>query len=98
MELEGKGPEALRRAEVVEGLKQRNMIGRVTEGQELGRTAGPGDYQLDKTSRGDLATLLEAVVAATGCVVLVDAVVAVGKAENGIGYMRLQAVLERKAA
>jgi hypothetical protein len=53
---------------------------------------------LDKASRGDLAVLLEAVVAAMGCVVLVDAVVAMGKAESGIGYLRLQAVLEAKAA
>jgi hypothetical protein len=61
--------------------------------------AGPDDYyRLDKASRGDLVVLLEAVVAAMGCVVLVDAVVAVAEAEaeNGIGYV--QAVLEGKAA
>lgn len=73
------------------------MIGQVTEGQGPGRRAGPDD-QLDKASRGDLVALLEAAVAAMGCVVLVDAVVAVGKAETGIGYVRLQAVLEGKAA
>lgn len=79
-------------------MKQRNMIGWVTEGQESGRMAGPDDYRLDKASRGDLVVLLEAVVAAMGCVVLVDAVVAVAEAEaeNGIGYV--QAVLEGKAA
>lgn len=93
------GQESGHTAEVVVwGLKQRNMIGQVTEGQESGRTAGPDDYRLDKASRGDLVVLLEAVLAATGCVVLVDAVVAVGEAENGIGYERLQAVLEGKAA
>jgi hypothetical protein len=75
------------------------MIGWVTEGQESGRMAGPDDYRLDKASRGDLlVVLLEAVVAAMGCVALVDAVVAVAEAENGIGYVRLQAVLEGKAA
>jgi hypothetical protein len=42
--------------------------------------------------------LLEAVLAAIGCVVLVAAVVAVWEAANGIGYVRLQAVLEGKAA
>jgi hypothetical protein len=76
------------------------MIGWVTEGQESGRMAGPDDYRLDKASRGGLVALLEAVVAAMGCVVLVDAVVAVAEAEaeaeNGIGYV--QAVLEGKAA
>jgi hypothetical protein len=60
--------------------------------------AGPDDYRLDKASRDDLVALLEAVVAAMGCVVLVEAVGAVGEAENGIGYVRLQAVLEGKAA
>ena len=74
------------------------MIGRVTEGQESGRTAGRKNYRLDKVSRGDLVVPLEAVLVAMGCVVLVAAVVAVGKAENGIGYVRLQAVLEGKAA
>jgi hypothetical protein len=79
-------------------LKSRNMIDRVTEGQEPGRTAGPDDYRLDKASRGDLGILPEAAVAAMGCIVLVDEVVAVGEAENCIGYVRLQAVLEGKAA
>jgi hypothetical protein len=74
------------------------MIGRVMEDQESGRTAGPDDYRLDKASRGDLVVLLEAVLAAMGCAVLADAVVAVGEAENGIGYERLRAVLEGKAA
>ena len=79
-------------------MKQRNMIGRVTGGRESGRTAGPNDYRLDKARLGDLVVLLEAVLAATGCVVLVAVVVAVSETENGIGYVRLQAVLERKAA
>lgn len=83
---------------VVEGLKQGNMIGWVTEGQESERTAGPDDYRLDKVSRGEPVVLLEAELAAMGCVVLVDAVVTVGGAENGIEYVRLQAVLEGKAA
>jgi hypothetical protein len=74
------------------------MMGRVTEGRESGRTAGQDGYRLDKASRDDLVVLLEAVVAAMGCVVLADAVVAVGEAENGIAYVRLQAVLEGKAA
>ena len=76
------------------------MIGRVTEGQGSERTAaGPHDYQLDKASRGYLVDLLGAVVAAmVGCAVPVDAIVAVCEAENGIGYVRLQAVLEGKAA
>lgn len=60
--------------------------------------AGPDDYRLDKASHGYLVVLLEAAVAAMGCVVPVDVVVAVGEAENGIGYVRLQAVLEGKAA
>lgn len=74
------------------------MIGWVTEGEELGSTAGPDDYRLDKANRSDLVVLLEAVLAALGCVVLADAVVAVCETENGIGYVRLQAVLEGKAA
>jgi hypothetical protein len=99
MEREGKGSETLHRVEVVvEDLKQRNMIGRVTEGQDSGCTAGPDDYRLDKANRGDLEVLLEAVLAAMSCVVLVAAVVAVCEAENGIGYVRLQAVLGGKAA
>ncbi len=99
MERERKGSEALRRAGVVvEGLKQRNMTGRATESQESGRTAGPDDYRLDRTTRGDLVVLLEAVVAAMGCIVLVVAVVAVCETENCIGYVRLQAVLEGGAA
>jgi hypothetical protein len=76
-------------------LKPRNMIDRVTEGQEAGRTAGPDDYQWDKASRCDLVTLLEAAVAAMGCEV---GAVAVGESENDTGYVRLQAVLEGKAA
>jgi hypothetical protein len=74
------------------------MIGQVTEGQER-RTAGSDDYRLGKASPGDLVVLLEAVLAAKSyVVVLVGAAVAVGKAENGIGYLRLQAVLEGIAA
>lgn len=70
------------------------MIDRVTVGQEPGRTAGPDDCQWDKASRCDLVTLLEAVVvAAMGC-----EVVAVGEPEKGTGYVRLQAVVEGKAA
>jgi len=71
------------------------MIGRVTEDQEPGRTAGSDDCRLDKAS---LVVLLEAVLAAMGCVVFVDALVAVNEIENGIGYVRLQAVPEGKAA
>ena len=83
---------------VVEGLKQGNMIDQVTGVQESGRTAGPDDSRLDRASRDDPVVLLEAELAAMCCVVLVDAVVSVDEAENGIEYVRLQAVLEGMAA
>lgn len=74
------------------------MIGWVMEGQQSGGTAGPDDCRLDKVGRGDLVVLLEAVLAPMGCVVHVGAIVAACKAENGIGYVRLHAVFEGKAA
>ena len=64
-------------------MKQRHMVGLVKESR---RAAGPDNYRLDKASRSDLVVLLEAVLA-MGLVVLVDAVVAVSEAEDGIGHV-----------
>lgn len=63
------------------------MIGWVKAGREAGSTTGSDNYRLDKASHDDLVARLEAALAAMGCAVLVDAVVAECETENCIGYV-----------